>query len=332
MNKTLQSTICLFSAAIIWGSAFVAQRSGMDSIGPFYFCALRSLIGSLALVIVFLLTDRKASLHRAADADDPSAKPALEKERQRERKTLIRGGLICGCVIFIAMNTQQIGLVSTDAGKTGFITALYIVLVPIFGIFLKHKTGITTWMGALLGAVGLYFLCVKDGFSIQPSDLIILSGTLFWALHILCVGHFAPKVNVIKLTASQFFVAGVISLIVAVFREPISWDALTGSGIAVLYTGVMSTGVAFTLQALGQKHANPTAASIIMSTEGLWAVVFGFLILGEKMTERELIGCAFMLVAVVISQLPVPTKKSKPEETQEENPEEGIEKEVNPYE
>ena len=326
MNKTLQSTICLFSAAIIWGSAFVAQRSGMDDIGPFYFCALRSLIGSLALVIVFLLTDRKASLHKTAD--DPAARLALEKERRQERRTLLRGGLICGCVIFIAMNTQQIGLVSTDAGKTGFITALYIVLVPIFGIFLKHKTGITTWTGALLGAVGLYFLCVKDGFSIQPSDLIILAGTLFWALHILCVGHFAPKVNVIKLTASQFFVAGIISLVIAVFREPISWNALTGSSIAVLYTGIMSTGVAFTLQALGQKNANPTAASIIMSTEGLWAVVFGFLILGEKMTERELIGCGFMLVAVIISQLPVPVKKSK----QEENPGEGIDKEVKPYE
>lgn len=311
MNKTLQSTLCLFLAAIIWGSAFVAQRSGMDSIGPFYFCALRSLIGSLALVIVFLLTDRKAGLHKTADPDDAAAKQALEEERRQERKILLRGGLICGSVIFVAMNTQQIGLVSVDAGKTGFITALYIVLVPIFGIFLKHKTGITTWAGALLGAVGLYFLCVKDGFSVQPSDLIILFGTVFWAVHILCVGHFAPKVNVVKLTAAQFFVAGIISLIVAVFREPISAQALTGSGIAVLYTGVMSTGVAFTLQALGQKHANPTAASIIMSTEGLWAVVFGFLILGEKMTGRELIGCGFMLIAVIISQLPVPVRKKE---------------------
>ena len=309
MNKSLQSTICLFLAAIIWGSAFVAQRSGMDDIGPFYFCALRSLIGSLALMIVFLLTDRRATLHKTADPNDPAAKKALEEEHLLERKTLLRGGLICGGVIFIAMNTQQMGLVSTDAGKTGFITALYIVLVPIFGIFLKHKTGFTTWAGAVLGAVGLYFLCVKEGFSIQPSDLIILSGTLFWALHILCIGHFAPKVNVIKLTAAQFFVAGLISLAVAIFREPISWAALTGSSISILYTGIMSTGVAFTLQALGQKHANPTAASIIMSTEGLWAVVFGFLILGEKMTGRELIGCGFMLIAVIISQLPVPVKK-----------------------
>ena len=183
MNKSLQSTICLFLAAIIWGSAFVAQRSGMDDIGPFYFCALRSLIGSLALMIVFLLTDRRATLHKTADPNDLAAKKALEEEHLLERKTLLRGGLICGSIIFIAMNTQQMGLVSTDAGKTGFITALYIVLVPIFGIFLKHKTGFTTWAGAVLGAVGLYFLCVKEGFSIQPSDLIILSGTLFWALH-----------------------------------------------------------------------------------------------------------------------------------------------------
>ena len=154
MNKSLQSTICLFLAAIIWGSAFVAQRSGMNDIGPFYFCALRSLIGSLALMLVFLLTDRRATLHKTADPNDPAAQKALEEEHLLERKTLLRGGLICGGIIFIAMNTQQMGLVSTDAGKTGFITALYIVLVPIFGIFLKHKTGFTTWAGAVLGAVG----------------------------------------------------------------------------------------------------------------------------------------------------------------------------------
>ena len=309
MNKTLQSTIYLFLTAMIWGSAFVAQRSGMDSIGPFYFCALRSLIGSLALVIVFLFTDRISNHRNAAASGDSPADSASEKSSHNDRRTLLCGGLICGVIIFVAMNTQQIRLVSVDAGKAGFITALYIVLVPIFGIFLKHKTGITTWAGALLGAAGLYFLCINDGFSIHPSDLIILSGTLFWALHILCVAHFAPKVNVVKLTAIQFLVVGIISLAIAVFREPISWEALKGSGIAVLYTGIMSTGVAFTLQALGQKHANPTAASIIMSTESLWAVVFGFLILGEKMTGRELIGCGFMLIAVIISQLPVPAKK-----------------------
>lgn len=218
------------------GSAFVAQRSGMDDIGPFYFCALRSLIGSLALMIVFLLTDRRATLHKTADPNDPAAKKALEEEHLLERKTLLRGGLICGSIIFIAMNTQQMGLVSTDAGKTGFITALYIVLVPIFGIFLKHKTGFTTWAGAVLGAAGLYFLCVKEGFSIQPSDLIILSGTLFWALHILCIGHFAPKGERSTVTAI-IFRAGLISLAVAIFREPISWTALTGSSISVLYTG-----------------------------------------------------------------------------------------------
>ncbi len=311
MNKTLQSTVYLLSAAIIWGSAFVAQRSGMDSIGPFYFCALRSLIGSLALAIVFVIVDSKATIHKTSNEDNPSAKAVMEAECQSERRMLLCGGGICGVVIFIAMNTQQIGLVSVDAGKTGFITALYIVLVPIFGIFLKHKTGLNTWIGAILGAIGLYFLCVKEGFSIRPSDLIILSGTLFWALHILLVGHFAPKVNVLKLTAMQFFVAGVISLIIAVFREPISWSALAGSSIAVLYTGIMSTGIAFTLQAMGQKHANPTAASIIMSTEGLWAVVFGFLILGEKMTQRELIGCGFMLTAVIISQLPISPNVNK---------------------
>ena len=311
MNKTLKSTICLFSAAVIWGSAVVSQKSGMDSIGPFYFCALRSFVGAVALLIVFLLTDRKATVNKMSPVDDSDDRLTLEKDHRQGHRTLIRGGLICGIILFIGMNFQQVGLVSTDAGKTGFITALYIVLVPIFGIFFKHKTNITTWMGALLGVAGLYLLCVKDGFSVQPSDLLILFATVFWAMHILCIGHFAPKVNVVKLTALQFFVAGSLSLIVAIFREPISWEALSGSSSAVLYTGVVCTGVGYTLQALAQKRVNPTVTAIIMSTEGLWAAVCGFLILGENMTERELFGCGFMLAAVIVSQLPVSTSKRK---------------------
>ena len=221
MNKSLQSTICLFLAAIIWGSAFVAQRSGMDDIGPFYFCALRSLIGSLALMIVFLLTDRRATLHKTADPNDPAAKKALEKNIFWNGKRCCEAALICGSIIFIAMNTQQMGLVSTECRQDWiYYGTLHRSGADFLEYFSKHKTGFTTWAGAVLGAVGLYFLCVKEGFSVQPSDLIILSGTLFWALHILCIGHFAPKMNVIKLTAAQFFVAGLISLAVAIFRAP----------------------------------------------------------------------------------------------------------------
>lgn len=300
MSKSAKSTISLMIAAAIWGSAFVAQRAGMDSIGPFYFCAFRSIIGSLTLTVVFIISDKKASLH----------KQITPKEKQLEKKNLIKGGLVCGTIIFFAMNLQQMGLVSVDAGKSGFITALYIVLVPIISIFLKHKPSLFTWAGAGLGVIGLYLLCITSEFSIQTGDLITLIGAFFWAFHILSLSHFAPKVNVMKLTAAQFFVAGIISLVVAVFREPISVAAVTGAGVAILYTAIFSTAIAFSFQALGQKSANATTASIVMSTEALWAVVFGFLILGETLTLRELIGCIFMLAAVIISQLP-PTGNKK---------------------
>lgn len=305
MSNKAKSTISLLIAAIIWGSAFVAQRTGMDSIGPFYFCAFRSIIGSLALTLVFVISDKKASLH----------KDFTKEEKQTERKNLIAGGIVCGIIIFFAMNMQQVGLVSVDAGKAGFITALYIVLVPIMSIFLKHKTSLFTWIGVGLGVIGLYLLCITSDFSIKPGDLIILIGAFFWAFHILSVSHFAPKVNVMKLTAAQFLVAGIISFIVAFFKEPISMQAVTGTGVAILYTAIFSTSIAFTFQALGQKSASPAATSIIMSTEALWAVVFGFLILGETLTLKELIGCGFMLAAVIISQLPAPSNnQALPEE------------------
>lgn len=298
MNKSAKSTILLLMAAIIWGSAFVAQRAGMDSIGPFYFCALRSIIGALSLWIVYIITDKASSKNKQS-----------EEEKHLENKHIIKGGLVCGAVIFLAMNSQQMGLVSVDAGKSGFLTALYIVLVPIIGIFLRHKTTLFTWLGAGLSVIGLYLLCITTEFTIEGGDVILLIGALFWAMHILCINHFAPKVNVIKLNALQFFIAGIISLIVAIFREPISIEAVTGAAAAILYTSIGSTAIAFTLQAMAQKYANPTAAAITMSTEALWAVVFGFIILGETLTSRELVGCIFMLAAVIISQLPPPKSK-----------------------
>lgn len=298
MNKSVKSTILLLMAAIIWGSAFVAQRSGMDSIGPFYFCAIRSIIGSGALFVVYLITKKSS-------AETQQTK----EEKQKENKLLLKGSLVCGLVIFCAMNSQQMGLVSVDAGKSGFLTALYIVLVPLIGIFLKHKTSLFNWVGAGLSVIGLYLLCITTEFKIEGGDAILLIGALFWALHILCINHFAPHLNVVKLNALQFFIAGIISLVIAFFKEPISMDAVTGAAVAILYTSIGSTAIAFTLQAMAQKYASPTAAAITMSTEALWAVVFGFIILGETLTTRELTGCIFMLAAVIISQLPPPKSK-----------------------
>ena len=184
-------------AAIIWGSAFVAQRTGLDSIGPFYFCTFRSFTGSLTLFIVYMIISRKSSVKAINDE-------ISEEEKKEERKTLIKGGLVCGTLIFFAMNMQQVGLVSVDAGKTGFITALYIVLVPVIGMFFKHKTSLFNWIGVALGVAGLYLLCVTSEFHIEKGDLIILTGAVFWAFHILSINHFAPKINAVKLTAAQF--------------------------------------------------------------------------------------------------------------------------------
>jgi drug/metabolite transporter (DMT)-like permease len=300
MNKTLKSNIFLIAAAIIWGSAFVAQRTGMDHIGPFYFCALRSFLGSGALAIVALITDRR---NRAALQSRTPEKKALDK------KNLLTGGLVCGIVLFFGMNLQQMGLVSVDAGKTGFITALYIVIVPVLGVFFKRKMTLFTWLGVILGVIGLYLLCITSEFTIMPGDLLVLIGALFWATHILCIDHFAPRVNPVKLTAMQFLVAGILSLIVSLFTETITVGAVREGWFSILYTGIFSSAIAFTFQGIGQRDANPTTASIIMSSEALFAALTGFIFLGETFTMREGLGCIFMFSAVIISQLPSPNFK-----------------------
>ncbi|MEG0663287.1 MAG: DMT family transporter, partial [Anaerovoracaceae bacterium] len=231
--------------------------------------------------------------------------------KQLEKRNILIGGSICGLVMFFAGVLQQIGMVSTNAGKTAFITTLYIVLVPIFGFVLKHRPSIANWVGVGLGVIGLYFLCITEALTIAPSDIIILVGALFWAIHILCTDHFAPKVNVSKLVCIQSFVSGFTSLIIAFFVEEITMDGLMMAMPSLLYVGIMSTGFAFTFQALGQKDANATVASIILSTESLFAAISGYLILGEVFTGRELIGCILMFIAVIIAQLP--TKKERKE-------------------
>lgn len=305
MNKKVTSSITLLLCAIIWGTAFVAQRAGMSHIQPFYFSAARMLIGAVALIFIFLITDKM----QAAGQRRKSLTPASTQDKRAEWKLIIQGGIVCGIIIFFASNMQQIGLVETSAGKTGFITTLYIVLVPLLGLFIKHKPNILNWLGVLLATIGLYYLCITEEFSILPSDLIILIGALFWALHILAMAHYAPKVNVAKLVCVQFFVSGFMSLFVALFRETFEMEPFIRALPGILYVGIMSTAIAFTLQALGQKDANPTVASIILSTEALFAAVSGYFILGEVFTSREFLGCVLMFAAVIIAQLPTPKER-----------------------
>ena len=202
-------------------------------------------------------------------------------------------------------------MVSTSAGKTAFITTLYILLVPIIGIFLKRKLHWYIWLAVAMGTIGLYFLTVTDSFTIAFGDLVILIGAFFWAFHILCMDYYAPKVMVTKLIAIQFFISGSLSLIVSLLTEPILFEGLLAAMPTIIYTGIMSSGLAFTFQGLGQKDANPTTASIILSTEALFGAIAGYLFLSEMFTQREFLGCVLMFSAVIISQLPTKADRQR---------------------
>ena len=292
MNKQIKASACLLATAIIWGLGIVIQKDGMGSIGPFLYSALRMLIGSVTLCVMLLVNDK---IH---------GKVSVDKTSQPD-KTLYIGGIVTGILMFFAANLQQIGLVYTNAGKTAFITALYMLLVPIIGILLKHKTNINNWIGAIIGAVGLYFLCVTTQFTVATGDVIVFIGSFCWPAHILAVNHFAPKVDVIRLMCIQFIVSGIMSLAAAVFTEEIILTDILSCVPGLLYTGIVSTALASALQGIGQKYAHPTTASILLSTESLFATICGFIFLNEVMNGRELIGCILMLLAVILSQLPV---------------------------
>ena len=289
-HRKLVSSLMLIVVALIWGTAFVAQRKGMEYAGPLAFNGVRTLIGSLVLLPVALI-------FRPAKAANL-------------RKTLL-AGLLCGLCLFMATNLQQIGLTSTEAGKAGFITTFYIILVPVLGLFLRKKTGAVTWLAVAVALGGLFFLCVKPGeVRIAPGDLLVLGCAFFFAVQILVIDFFVQEVDGVLLSCVQFAVDGVLSLIAAFLFEKPDFPALFRGWIPLLYTGILSCGVAYTLQILGQKNLHPTVASLLMSLESAFAVLGGWLILHERLTRRELLGCALMLAAVLLVQL-APAKKEK---------------------
>lgn len=300
MNKEkLTGNLLLLLTSIIWGSAFVAQRVGMDYVGPFTFGASRFVLAALVLIPVMRFIDHN-SKKQGQDRNELSP-----EELKIQRKTLIKAGIACGSILFCGTTLQQFGLIFTTAGKAGFITALYIILVPIFSLFIKHRPGVKCWIGVVFGAAGLYLLCITKSFSIAPGDLIVLIGAGFWALHVLTIDHFIPKISsAVKLSFLQFSVCAVYSLIGAVIFEDITLKAIVACAVPILYAGILSGGVGFTLQIFGQKHTNPTVASLLMSMESVFSAVFGFLLLNEVMTRRELFGCVLMFCAIIISQLP----------------------------
>ncbi len=293
-KNSIKNTGMLFLAALIWGFAFVAQSAGMDYVGPFTFNAVRCFIGAAVLVPVALLY-----------------KPE-KAEGKQNKKTLLLGGSVCGVFLGVATNLQQIGILSTTVGKAGFLTALYIVLVPVAGLFFKKKCTRFVWLGVLCSLAGLYLLCMTEGnFSLATGDLFLLACAVVFTGHILVIDYFAPKVNGVWMSCIQFLVAGIISAVPMLFTETPTWDAVFAAKLPILYAGVMSCGVAYTLQILGQKNYNPTIAVLILSLESCFSVLGGFMILKETLSVRELCGCSLMFVAIVLAQLP--DKKEKNE-------------------
>lgn len=295
-NKLLGNGLLLFTA-LIWGTAFVFQRVGMESIEPITFNAARMALAALATGLVALLTRRK-------EQNSPV------EERKQYRKNTITGGICCGCFLSLASILQQMGLVYTTAGKAGFITAMYILLVPILGfVFFKKKNTWLVWLSVLLGVAGMYFLCISGAFRLSYGDALICGCALFFSCHILCCDYFVRRGHPIWISAIQFATATVISSVAAMLAEEPSVEKLVSAAIPILYCGVVSGGIGYTLQIVAQKYTDPTIASLLMSMESVFAVIAGVLLLQERMSVRELSGCVIMLVAIVLVQLPLPKGK-----------------------
>lgn len=287
-------------AAFIWGTAFVAQDLCADSIGAFAFNATRYFIAVLALLVVILISDKVKK-----------NKPTLTaQEKKAANKQLWLGGLCCGAALAIASNFQQAGLVAgTDAGKAGFITALYVVLVPVFGLFFKRTVSLPTWIAVVLSVVALYLLCIKGDFSLAPGDLLVLVCAVCFAVHILVIDHFTAYCDGVKLSCLQFLFAGIISTICMFIFEDVDFAAILSCALPLLYVGIFSCGVGYTLQILAQKDSNPTVVTILLSLESVFAVIAGAIILKQQMTVREYIGCAIMFAAVILAQIQFPTRQ-----------------------
>lgn len=290
MNKQLKGTLILMLTAIVWGISFVSQSVSMDYIGPNTFCGIRTLIGALSLVPVILVMDK--------------SKKKKGEPTSYNNKTLLRGGIICGIILCISATLQTYGLQYTTAGKAGFVTAMYMIFVPIYGLFIGKKIRPVIAISVVIAMVGMYFLCIKEGFTIELGDLLVLACAFTFAFHIMAVDYYSPRVDGVKLSFLQFFVCGVINIILMfILEKPVMADILKCT-IPILYAGVMSCGVAYTLQIIGQKYAEPTVASIVMSLESVFAALAGWLIINEPMSMREIFGCVLMFAAITIVQLP----------------------------
>lgn len=298
----IRNSILLIITALIWGIAFVAQSEGGSLIGPYSFNCIRQLIGSAVLVPVIIIFGKNKG--------------------KENKKALLTGGVICGFIMFFATNLQQVGItLGTTAGKAGFLTACYILIVPVIGVFLGCKCGINIWIGVGLTLAGLYLLCINGVLRLQLCDVLLMLSALCFAFHIIMVDRFSPLVNGVKLSCIQFLVSGILSIIPMYFVDMghsvqgvkewsaamLVWDAW----IPLLYAGVMSCGVAYTLQIIGQAGLNPTLASLLMSLESVFSVLAGWIIMGDNMSAKEIMGCVLIFTAIVLAQIPFRSKKQR---------------------
>ena len=298
-TKTFRAHSLLLLTAIIWGFAFSAQRLGAQYLGTFYFNGIRFTLGSLSLLPLILL-----QIRRRRQKDYTAA------AKQTPVKLILLASICCGVCLFSGAALQQMGMESTTAGKGGFITGLYIVFVPITGLFLKKRPPLATWIGVCIAVTGLYLLSVKDSFTISNGDFLVFIGAFFWTGHILFVDYFSKKMNTLVLSSIQFAICGILSLICGFFTEEISFYAVRGAIIPILYGGFFSVGVAYTLQVIAQKDTEPAAASLLLSLEAVFSAVGGFLVLGETLSVRELTGCVLIFAAILLAQVP-PRKNLK---------------------
>lgn len=291
MNRyTLRQSMILFMAAAIWGFAFVAQSVGMDYVGPYTFVTARNVV-ALAVLLPWVAAARRQRKKGG--------------QRRSGRRPLIYGGVCCGICLFAASVLQQFGMKYTTVGKAGFITAMYIVLVPVFGIFAKKKTGVKVWIAVAAALAGLYLLCMTKGdFQLQKGDVCILGCAAVFALHILVVDHFSPLVDGVELSCVQFAVNAVLGTVLMLLLEQPRMADLLAAWLPIVYAGALSSGVGYTFQIIGQKGMNPTVASLILSLESVISVLAGWLLLHQALTARELAGCALVFAAIILVQLP----------------------------
>lgn len=329
-NTSWKSPLLLFLTAVIWGIAFVAQSVGMEYVGGFTFNCVRNLIGGLVLLPCIALLDRIRAAQGEKNEMEDKNEDGCSKERKKRKiedngskkrkngkcagsfdKTLWIGGICCGGALFVASNLQQFGIKYTTVGKAGFITAMYIIIVPVMGVCLKKAVGAKIWLSVLLSVIGLYLLCITGGFSLGFGDILVMVCAVCFAVHILIIDYFSPKTDGVRMSCIQFFTCGVLSGMGMLFFEEPSIGAIGQAWLPILYAGALSSGVAYTLQIIGQRNIDPTVASLILSLESVVSVLAGWILLGQKLSVRELSGCVLMFAAIILAQLPEQKRRTQ---------------------